>query len=200
MTAAEFIVVYLSSGAPFGVLVFFSRRSPYLIRRIAESVLAALFWPLVAISWLHRRLLLRQRARKQNRPFANFAHGPLREPLFIEYETLTRALVESRNSTVEPSGELFKVAGHSNPSLAAKCAQRRRDMLLSRRQQASSVALIEWLRTLATEPERAFVIADRCQQLGDDQTARVIEQTWRGIDAQDTTETKTVPKRVQLAA
>ena len=199
VTAAEFFVVYLSSGAPFGVLVFFSRWSPSIVRRIGESVLAALFWPVVALSWTHRRLLLRHRGR-QPRPSAVPSPTLPQEPVLVEYWTLTKALVESRTSTAKPSAELFEVAGHSNPYVAAVCAQRRRDGLLARRQKTVAAALVDWTIASVDRP-RILAIAQHCRELGDEITAEIIEQRLNSLGTQPPPElANSVSKQVQLAA
>lgn len=177
MSLAEFSVVYLSSGAPFGVLVFFSKRSNSRLRSIVASVAAAVFWPLFAISWSHHRLLQqRQKAGHTPHPIleiADLTHGSL----ITEYVTLTRALNDARSLDTPRSSELFEFAGHSNPELAAVCAQRRRDLRLDLRQKASAQALIDHLRTqnsLSSNYVRS--VAEYCTLLGDVLTADLIER------------------------
>ena len=50
VTVVEAIVVYLSIGAPFGVLQFFTEEVKSPMRIATRSVLAILFWPYFAIS------------------------------------------------------------------------------------------------------------------------------------------------------
>lgn len=177
MTIADLIVVYLSCGAPFGVLVFLSRHSRPTIRTIAESFLAATFWPLVAVSWIHRRLLLRQQGHRT--AYSSLRKRPIfeRDPLFAEYETLTRAMLEARTAESRPSAELFELAGNSNPLLAAVCSERKRNRLLEHRQRASAAALIERLRSgQLLSDENVRTIAQHCRDLGDPATAQLIEE------------------------
>ena len=183
MTIADLIVVYLSCGAPFGVLVFLSRHSRPTIRTIAQSFLAATFWPLVAISWIHRRLLLGQQGRRST-------YSPLpkraifsQDPLFAEYETLTRAMLDARTAESSLSAELFELAGNANPRLAAVCSERKRNRLLEHRQAASAAALIEHITSgQLFSDENVRTIAQHCRDLGDLTTARSNDDVRSGTD------------------
>lgn len=183
MTIADLIVVYLSCGAPFGVLVFLSRHSRPTIRTIAQSVLAAIFWPLVAVSWIHRRLLLRQQGQR-----STYLPLPKRaifsqDPLFAEYETLTRAMLDARTAESCLSAELFELAGNANPLLAAVCSERKRNRLLEHRQAASAAALIEHIASgQLFSDENVRTIAQHCRDLGDLSTARLIDDVRSGTD------------------
>ena len=176
MSLVEFLVVYLSSGAPFGVLIFFSTGSRLLPVRLLGSVLAAFLWPFVALSWTHRRLLdIKNRA---DGDLAQNESPPLefeRDPLIWEYFTLTRALGDSRRPSNDRSAELFGIAGHSNPRLAAICAERRRNALLERRQTASAKALETHLCDRTDfDPTYLRSIAAESRRLGDSRTADLI--------------------------
>lgn len=180
MSLAEIIVVYLSTGAPFGVLVFLSRRSNSRLRSIVESSTAAIFWPVLAISWTYRRLLLKLKAVSVTYQRLNVP-DLLQGAAITEYATLTRALHDAKSPNAEPSAELFQVAGHSNPDLAAVCSQRRRDSQLNRRQKASAEALIDHLRAQNTQdPIYVRSVAAYCQSLGDPRTAELIERISTG--------------------
>ena len=199
---ADLIVVYLSCGAPFGVLVFLSKHSRPTARTIAESILAAVFWPLLAISWTHRRLLVRHQDRRIDADSAAEISAFAHDPVFIEYETLTRAMNDAMTSPADPASELFELAGHSNPRLAAICAERTRNALLSRRQRASSAALIEHLRYgVANGSADLATIEEHCRKLGDRVTARSVEQIGLAIGAIDLVSAKTpTSESARLAA
>lgn len=176
MSIGDLIVVYLSCGAPFGVLVFLSKHSRPSLRTVGESVLAAVLWPLLAASWTHRRLLMRHRpAFRTSR--SQGMQGIVPHSILSEYETLTKALTDLRRGSGSPSAELFEIAGHSNPKLAAICSERSRNALLARRQRAASDALVEDLRrNNSNSADELRSIAGLCQQLGDDVTSELIVQ------------------------
>jgi hypothetical protein len=174
---ADLIVVYLSCGAPFGVLVFLSKHSRPKIRTTVEAILAAVLWPLIALSWTHRRLLLRNRAPARPLSQGQDVSGVANNSAFTEYETLTRALYDVNRGSGLISSELFAIAGHSNPALGAICSGRSRNALLVRRQRAASDALVEDLRrNNSNSADELRSIAGLCQQLGDDVTSELIVQ------------------------
>lgn len=51
VTIVEAVIVYLSIGAPFGVLQFFSHQGQRPIAVAAKSLAAMLLWPYFAVSW-----------------------------------------------------------------------------------------------------------------------------------------------------
>jgi hypothetical protein len=184
VTIADIIVVYLSCGAPFGVLVFLSKHARPSVRTMGESLLAAVFWPIVALSWTHRRLLFRQQTHQRTVPARIESKLLIHHPTWAEYETLTRAMLDVSSDRALPTGELFEIAGHSNPQVAAICSERKRNALLDRRRQASSAALLELLRSFrATDRAKFREIADHCRLLGDLDTARLIDEIGNAADS-----------------
>jgi hypothetical protein len=176
VSIGDLIVVYLSCGAPFGVLVFLSKHSRPSLRTVVKSILAAVLWPLLAASWTHRRLLLRHRS-PLRMPRNPETPGIVPHSILSEYETLTKALTDLGGGFGSPSAELFEIAGHSNPTLAAICSERSRNALLARRQRAASDALVEDLRRNKSHtPDELLSIAGLCDQLGDDVTSELIAQ------------------------
>jgi len=104
----EALMIYLSAGAPFGVLVFFSQRPPTL-SAAAHSVLATVGWPVIAGQRIYRSVV-RRNDRQQVRGDVSeleVLHGLAKE---VPVET----------------AELFEIAGHSNPWLATNCYARSR--------------------------------------------------------------------------
>jgi hypothetical protein len=108
----EAIIIYLSAGAPFGVLVFFSQRSTARIR-IVYALLATFAWPIVG----------------GNRLYRSFWRRADRNDTFHEAEPLEvlQSLIDE--VPVEPA-ELFEIAGHPNPWLATSCYTRSRKRVI----------------------------------------------------------------------
>lgn len=186
MTFVEFLVVYLSAGAPFGVLVFFSRTPKVLSSTaILRGFGASLIWPLLALSWSHRKLIspksfIPARSAKVDAFDA--------DAVVAEYLTLTRALAESKRSALGSATELFDISGHSDPKLGAICHERRRNSQLARRQADSSMIVRRHVPGRYSN-DAAFMasLALECRRLDDHETADVIElgsQPIRSIPAE----------------
>lgn len=113
VSVLEAIIIYLSAGAPFGALEFFSRkasgRSPFL-----HSIFATVGWPIIGA----KRLFLRAQRYTSHAPLAVRDDQPL--------EVLKSLLDEA---PVEPA-ELFEIAGHSNPWIATVCYTRSRNKVI----------------------------------------------------------------------
>lgn len=197
MSIAEFLVVYLSAGAPFGVLVYFSGSSFALPIRLIRAFSFALLWPAVALAWIHRRLLLGRTADRRLDGLAQPTFGS--DPVVSEYITLTTAVNDSEDLSGELQSELFEIAGHSSPHVAAVCAARRRNVLLRHRQHASAAALEDYLKIRKWD-ETTFVeaIANECRRLGDSRTADRISSG--PVSEREPIVAKKIADEIQLAA
>jgi len=112
---------------------------------------------------------------------------------------LTSALQLAGKRSAEPATELFEIAGHSNPRIAAACAARRRDSLLEHRQAQSASALRKHLQQQDTlDIESATALAEECQRLGDDTTADLIERNSSAGSPQESV--ASLDERQRLAA
>jgi hypothetical protein len=110
----EALIIYLSAGAPFGVLVFFSQRTSTRTA-VGYSILATAAWPIVAA-----RRVARSLSRREDRKRTPSDASPL--------EVLQNLAHEVPSETLE----LFVIAGHPNPWLATNCyARSRRRVILS---------------------------------------------------------------------
>ena len=104
MTLVDAIVVYLSIGAPFGVLQTFARERRGILETAAISLLAMLAWPYLAISWS-----------------LGFFSGP----------SIGKQVPE-QNQVGYDLADLFRISGHSNPNLAKVCYERGRRRISER--------------------------------------------------------------------
>ncbi len=106
----EAIIIYLSAGAPFGVLGFFSQKSVAASTSIFYALAATLAWPFFGSYRLYKSI-----SRSTDRNTGSLAgESPL--------ETLKALIIEDPTE----ASELFEIAGHSNPWLATNCYVRTR--------------------------------------------------------------------------
>ncbi len=115
MPLLEVIIIYLSAGAPFGVLVLFSQKSSPAPIAAIYALLATLTWPIFGTYRLYRGLF-RKRSRQ------------------IRFDSDADPLeVLERLSQEVPTGaaELFEIAGHSNPWVATNCYARARKKVIA---------------------------------------------------------------------
>ena len=122
MSLLEAIIIYLSAGAPFGVLVFFSRRSAPAPLAILNAFLATAGWPIVGTHRLYRGLV-RSRDRQQR-------VDPAEAPIDV--------LRRLSQQVPSEQAELFEIAGHPNPWLATNCYARSRKRVIDSHIERSS--------------------------------------------------------------
>jgi len=198
VSLTEFLIIYLSAGAPFGVLLLSGRRSKLSSESLIHTILATLFWPYVAISRVFRhyeKSLRKTTLLRRNDPSRVIKTGNIRpremgflvtptELDVIEgYTELTAALKESSSQENKlESAELFKIAGHSNPRLGALCLARSRRINLSRKQNSAAASLVHLFdRNIADGSTTSLQeISALCNELGDSQTASLIESLRQG--------------------
>ena len=139
MTVSDYIIIYLSAGAPVAVFAYLQRASVPLLRRFIDSAAAMLVWPVVAGVWIYHRLAddaeTPERAvdRKiqtiRNRFEETIRRGGAAVPIhewrqtFERYVGLSLAIADPEdNSDVH---KLFEVAGGKNGKLGTVCLNRR---------------------------------------------------------------------------
>ncbi|MDI1241613.1 MAG: hypothetical protein PSX80_06795 [bacterium] len=149
MTFLEAIIIYLSVGAPFGVLVFFSRRPVSSATAFLYALTATAAWPVFGTYRLYRGRFRQSPGRSE--------YDLDRTPL----EVLTRV---SREVPVE-AAEIFEVAGHSNPWIATNCYARARKRVID--------SHIVRLSRLSTSEPRSRVSANEDALLPERLTANV---------------------------
>ena len=135
----ETVIIYLSAGAPFGVLVLFSQRSTPVPVATFKALLATVAWPVFGTYRLYRGL-----ARQRHRPTRPDSDV---DPL----EVLERI---SKERPTE-AAELFSIAGHSNPWIATNCYARSRKKVIEShidRLSRTSVETGDLPSSSATEP------------------------------------------------
>jgi hypothetical protein len=115
MPLLEVLIIYLSAGAPFGVLVLFSRKSSPQPLAVLYALLATLTWPIFGTYRLCRGI-----SRKRER---HVRFDPSSQPLEA-LEIISRELPTT-------TAELFEIAGHSNPWVATNCYARARKKVIA---------------------------------------------------------------------
>ncbi|MDQ4122679.1 MAG: hypothetical protein M3209_14670 [Acidobacteriota bacterium] len=149
MTFSEFLIIYLSIGAPFGVYFFLNRRSNNLDSTFLLKVLGVIFgWCFYAVFWIFRGSQsiygakptsdsigeneIEKHLRELLAAYSEISGNEKKVSFFQFRETieryvgLTEALRDSAEST-EFQNELFVVAGRKNQDLqlANRCLQRK---------------------------------------------------------------------------
>lgn len=114
MPFVEAIIIYLSAGAPFGVLVLFSQKSAPAPIAAFNALLATLAWPMFGTYRLYRGL-----SRKRGGQTLSDREGS-------QLEVLRRLSREIPSDVAE----LFDIAGHSNPWVATICYARARKKVI----------------------------------------------------------------------
>jgi hypothetical protein len=113
VSVLEAIIIYLSAGAPFGALAFFSRKASGLPPLI-HSIIATVGWPIIGAQRIYRKV----RRRGDQKLIAAASDEPL--------EVLRSLTAEV---PIEPA-DIFNIAGHPNPWLATVCYSRSRKKLI----------------------------------------------------------------------
>ena len=135
MSLFEALIIYLSAGAPFGVLVFFSQRTPPRTA-VLYSLIATVAWPIVAAQRVFRSFSIREDRTPTETSLLEVLHGLADE---VPGET----------------AELFEIAGHPNPWLATNCYVRSRKKVVRShidRLEATTPAVMEEIE-IARIPE-----------------------------------------------
>ena len=114
MSFIEVIIIYLSAGAPFGVLMVFSRRSNSVWTVVFYGLLATLGWPVLGGFRFYRAL-----TRATDRRTIGHSDDEMLEVLTgLSEEVPTEA------------AEFFEIAGHPNSLLATNCYARARKRVI----------------------------------------------------------------------
>ena len=210
MSFNEFVIIYLSAGAPFGVLLLFSRRLKFSSATLLQTVLAVVFWPYFAISrfGVHYK---RSERKGNSSPRVDSTSKGRAELLWpreighrmtaeerdvIEgYCELTGALFESWPETEFASAELFRIAGHSNPEIGARCLSRQRRKQLAGKQKSAAAVLVNLIdQEMAEGSGTSFpYFVSLCRNLGDNITAARIESL-RQTEPRSIEATEILPK------
>lgn len=186
MTLVDLLIIYLSIGAPFGVLAFFgqswSSRRPIAVR----TAIAVAFWPILLATRLHKRFseALADTKNTKSEDFdaetQNIADqikrslNAAQQTILDDYITLTVARNRVQTSPEDGYEEFLNLAGNANASLGSVCLTRRRNKQVLERQIQSQRELI---RLFDEENHQGFIrseIALLCGRLGDPETARNI--------------------------
>jgi len=118
VSPVEAIIIYLSIGAPFGVLVLFSQRTSKTASVVYAS-LATAGWPILGTYRLYRSLT---RAGSSSRAGAGSV---------VESQDDLIDLLERLSKQVPTEqAELFAIAGHPNPWMATNCYARARKKVI----------------------------------------------------------------------
>ncbi|MGD9627833.1 MAG: hypothetical protein AB7V18_01155 [Pyrinomonadaceae bacterium] len=181
MTLLEALIIYLSVGAPFGVLVYFSSRGSTAARILYLTSVATFLWPIFAAGRLRRAF----RSDFGKPRLSDSAIRP--EPLSLHsipgvlgHRRISAALerhigiaegVPSDRGRNTTGIELLRVAGHSDPELGARCLLRERSRRLKDHQSRSAISLLEEMSLGRPSKEIMFKVAEVCSALGDPETA-----------------------------
>ncbi len=114
MSLLEAIIIYLSAGAPFGVLVLFSQKSVPAPMAASNALLATLAWPIFGTYRLYRGLYRRRNAQ-----------------IRADSDVTTLQVLQGLSREIPTdAAELFEIAGHSNPWVATNCYARARKKVI----------------------------------------------------------------------
>ena len=139
MTVSDYIIIYLSAGAPIAVFAYLQRTSIFPARRFIYSAVALLIWPVIACVWIYNRFADNTETQKQavDRKLQNIRNRieetmrrdgaviPIHEwrQIFERYTGLSLAIAEVEVNS--DAHELFEVAGNKNGKLGTVCLNRR---------------------------------------------------------------------------
>ena len=144
MTISDYMIIYLSAGAPFAVLAFLQMPDAPIVRRIVTAAAVMLAWPAAAAIWMVRRfrglehpfgfeLVDKSRDGKihgianslERSVLSNGSVVSLYEwrEIYERYTGLSLAVAEADGNSED--NELFEVAGNKNGKLGTVCLNRR---------------------------------------------------------------------------
>jgi len=186
MTISDYMIIYLSAGAPFAVFAFLQMTDAPLVRRIVTAAAVMLVWPVAAAIWIVRRLRgiehpfgfeLADKSRDskihgianrlERSILGNGSAVSLYEwrEIYERYTGLSLAVAESEG--MSDDNELFEVAGNKNGKLGTVCLNRRnRNRLIFHHTQARNDFLDALIRAkcdgdaLALALELAALLGD----------------------------------------
>lgn len=202
MNAFEIFILYLSCGAPFGVYFFFQhRKSARRVPVILKSFLTVFVWIPYALRLLNANVTKRLSASKfdaAGETDADFLKKQLDEiekrmqqilvesraevsvfefrEVFERYSGLTLAARQA-DEVGENEREVFRIAGHENAALGAKCLHRRNRLRLRFHQSLASrdfLKLLAKFSSFKAEKLRAAAL-EFVTLLDDGETRRAIE-------------------------
>ena len=149
MNFFDILIIYLACGAPFGVYYWINNRNENA-RVFIKSILISLFWIPFAFGLLQKyitkqlpnSILSKKEAYRDEEILEtkkqledifiknkfDISVFELRE-IFDRYIGLTESAL-NHDEAIETNSQFFEIAGNENPSLAAKCNQRRNRKLL----------------------------------------------------------------------
>lgn len=130
MSLVEALIIYLSAGAPFGVLVFFSQKNSRAAS-VVYSLLATIAWPIFGGYRVYRSLY-RRRISNSNVVSA-----------FESQADVIRLLERLSVEVPTKDAELFAIAGHPNPWLATNCYVRSRKKVIDSHRERHSREVFE---------------------------------------------------------
>jgi hypothetical protein len=224
MTFTEFLIIYLSIGAPFGVYFFLSRRpinwnSTFLLK----TVCVVFGWCFYAVYLISRRS---QNIYEANTALDSIAENEIEKimrkllaayseimpneknvsffqfrEIVERYAGLTSALHDSREST-EFQNELFVVSGMKNQDLqlANRCLQRKNLLRLKAHQIQARQDFLRIFENLGESAcESFFLNAERLAVLlADDETRNYLNRIKREIERQNPSFTSSSKKQEEL--
>ena len=195
MTVSDYMIIYLSAGAPFAVYVFLQMSGTPLVRRILTAFGAMLVWPVAAAIWIVRRFRGIEpfgfESADKSRRINSLANSLERSILgngstvslyewreiYERYTGLSLAVAEAEDNSDD--NELFEVAGNKNGKLGTVCLNRRnRNRLIFHHTQARNDFLDALIRAKCDGD--AFGLALELAALLDDADAAADLKSMRG--------------------
>lgn len=184
VSVLEAAIIYLSAGAPFGVLVYFSSRNSSAARTLYLTVLAILFWPVFAAVRLNRsfhpafdRSQLSDSGvdlEALRRLVPDLTSGRDLADTLERYIRVSEDPMQTHRSV--QGVELLRIAGHSDPELGARCLMRERSRRLADHREGSARSLLGVLRQSRPPKELLIQVAEICSSLGDRDTANSVRK------------------------
>lgn len=139
MTVSDYIIIYLSAGAPVAVFTFLQKANVRSAGRFINSAVALLVWPVIAGVWIYHQLsdntemptqtldhkIQNIRNQIEDTIRCNGSVIPIHEwrQTFERYTGLSLAIAETEDNS--DAYELFEVAGTKNGKLGTVCLNRR---------------------------------------------------------------------------
>ena len=195
MTISDYMIIYLSAGAPFAVFAFLQMSDAPLVRRILTAAGTMLVWPAAAAIWIVRRFRGIEpfgfESADKNCRIHNIANRLERSivgngsavslyewrEIYERYTGLSFAIAEAEGNSDD--NELFEVAGNKNGKLGTVCLNRRnRNRLIFHHTQARNDFLDALIRAKCDGD--AFGLALELATLLDDADAAADLKSMRG--------------------
>jgi len=139
MKVSDYIIIYLSAGAPVAVFTYLQSANVPLVRRFIDACITLLVWPVIATVSIYRQLVDKSETTEQmlDRKIQNIRNR-IEETIrrdgaairihewrqtFERYVGLSLAIAEVEDRS--DAHELFEVAGNKNGKLGTVCLNRR---------------------------------------------------------------------------